>query len=93
MSHSDLTDDQIATALAVEATATGAAAVLSAWHDCTITAMDVLQRVEASPRLQRVAAFCAEAQGSSSRRLTEERIRAMAGPGRWWERRARRARR
>jgi hypothetical protein len=86
---SDLTDEQIVAAIAVEATVVGAAAVLSGWTERAVTADDVLRRVLASARLQRVVAFSAEAQGRSSRWLTEERIRAMTGRRRWREQRAR----
>jgi hypothetical protein len=85
----DITDEQIVAALAVDATAAGAAALLSGWHKRTVTADEVVRRVIASERLRRVATFCAEAQGRSSRWLAEERFRAMAGPRRWRERRAR----
>jgi hypothetical protein len=85
----DLTDEQIVAALAVEATAAGAAALLTTWNQRVVTSEDVLRRVSASPRLQLVAAFCAQAQGRSSGGLAEERIMAMAGPHRWRDRRAR----
>jgi hypothetical protein len=85
----DLTDEQVLAALAVVATTSGAAALLSAWHERTITPEDVLKRVAASERLQRIAAFCGKAQDRSAGGLTEERIRALAGPRRWRERRAR----
>jgi len=82
-----ITEEQIVAALVVEATAAGAAALLSGWQERSITADDVLRRVTASPRLQRGAALCAEAQGRSTRWLTEDRIRAMAAPRRWRDRR------
>jgi hypothetical protein len=83
-----LTEEQIVAALAVEATVAGAAAVLTGWHERTVTADDVLKRIMASERLQRVVACCAEAQGRSSRWLTEERLR-MAGRLQWRDRRSR----
>jgi hypothetical protein len=86
---SDIAEEQIVAALAVASTAAGAAAVLTGWHERTITANEVMVRVMASERLQRLAMFCAEAQGRSSRWLIEERIRAMAWPRRWRERRSR----
>ena len=42
---SELSDEQIIAALAVEATASGAAALLSNWHERTVTAEDVLRHV------------------------------------------------
>jgi hypothetical protein len=88
---SDLTDEQIVAALAVEATASGTAALLSRWQERSITADDVLRRVTASPRLQRVAAFCAEAQGRAPMVNAVELIRARGRPVLRWgrERRAR----
>jgi hypothetical protein len=86
---SDVTDEQIAAALAVQATAAGAAALLSSWTERTVTAADVIQRINASQRLQRIAAFCAKAQGRNAMSSTEERVRAMTGPRRWRDRRAR----
>jgi hypothetical protein len=85
----DLTEEQIVAALAVEATAAGAAALLTTWNERVVTSEDVLRRIGASPRLQLVAAFCAQAQGRSSSGLADERIRAMAGPRRWRDQRAR----
>jgi hypothetical protein len=85
----DISEEQIVAALAVEATVAGAAAVLTGWTERTVTADDVLERVMASERLQRVVAFCAEAQGRSSRWLTEERIRAMAAARQRRDRRSR----
>ena len=77
---SELSDEQIIAALAVEATASGAAALLSNWHERTVTAEDVLRHVTASPRLQRIAAFCAEAQDRDPVLDAEELIRARARP-------------
>jgi hypothetical protein len=85
----DLTDEHVIAALAVRATASGAAAYLSSWNERVVTAEDVLRRINVSPRLQRVAAFCALAQGRTAGTLAEERIRALAGPRRWRDRRAR----
>jgi hypothetical protein len=84
-----LTDEQIVAALAVEATEAGPAALLSFWNERSVTTKDVLGRVMASPRLQRVAAFCAQAQGRAPVGGAEDRIRAMAGLRRPRERRAR----
>ena len=84
----DLTDDQIVAALAVEATAAGAAAILSHWNERRVTAVEVLQRVSASPRLQRIAAFCADAQGRAPVVDAEDRIRSMGGMRRWRDRRS-----
>ena len=64
---------------------------LSNWHERTVTAEDVLRHVTASPRLQRIAAFCAEAQDRDPVLDAEELIRARARPVLRWgrERRAR----
>jgi hypothetical protein len=86
----ELSEDQVATALAVDATAAGTAALLSGWNERSVSAQHVLQRVAASPRLQRVAAFCAQAQGRTTGTLAEERIRALtSGLRRVREQRAR----
>jgi hypothetical protein len=85
----DLADEQIVAALAVEASASGAAILLSEWNERVVTAEDVLRRIAASERLQIVASFCARAQGRSAGGFAEERIKAMAGPPRWRDRRAR----
>jgi hypothetical protein len=85
----ELTDDLVVAALAVNASAPGAAALLSSWTERLVTADDVNRRIAASPRLQLVTEFCAQAQGRGVGSLTEDRIRAMAGPRRWQERRAR----
>ena len=84
-----LSEDQVLAALAIVATPVGAAALLSEWNECVVTADEVSQVIAASPRLQRIAAACAQVQGGSSSGLTEERIRSMAGPLRWRDRRAR----
>jgi hypothetical protein len=91
MNHpaSELTEEQIVAALAVNATAAGAAALLSSWTERTITAEDVLRHVMASPRLQRIAAFCGQAQGRTVGTLAEERLRALAKPRLWRDRRCR----
>jgi hypothetical protein len=89
MERLPLTDQQIASALSVQATAAGAAELLSRWLERTVSAAEVIQAITASPRLGRVAAFCAESQGRAPVVNAEERIRAMAGPRRWRDRRAR----
>jgi hypothetical protein len=83
-----ISDEQIIAALVVQPTAAGAAAFLSRWHDRTVSAEWVLARVAASERLQRAAKFSAEAHGRSGV-MDLDRIRAMARPRRWRERRAR----
>jgi hypothetical protein len=85
----DLTEEQLVAALAVEATAVGAATLLSTWNDRVVTAEAVLRHVMGSPRLQRVASFCAQAQGRTTGTLAEERIRALARPRVWRDRRCR----
>jgi hypothetical protein len=85
----DLTDAQILAALAVAPTAAGAAAVLSNWTERKVTAGDMLSRIAASPRLQRTAAYYGDAQTRGGTSSPEDRIRALAGPRRWRERRSR----
>jgi hypothetical protein len=86
---SDLSEEQILAALAIVATPVGAAALLSEWRECVVTAEEVAQVIAGSVRLQRIAAACAKAQSGTSNVLTEERLRAMAGPQRWRDRRCR----
>jgi hypothetical protein len=83
-----ISDEQILAALVVEPTAAGAAAFLSRWHDRTVSTEWVMARVAASERLQRAAKFSAEAHGRGGV-MDLDRIRAMAGPLRWRDRRCR----
>jgi hypothetical protein len=89
MGRPPLTEQQAAAALSVQATAAGAAELLSQWLEHTVTPAEVIQAIMASPRLGRVAAFCAEAQGRAPVVDAVERIRALAGPRRWRDWRAR----
>jgi hypothetical protein len=89
MERPPLTEQQIASALSVQATAAGAAELLTRWLEHTVTPAEVTQAILASPRLGRIAAFCAEAQGRAPVVNAEERVRAMTGPLRWRDRRAR----
>jgi hypothetical protein len=88
MDRPPLAEQQVASALSVQATAAGAAELLTRWLEYTVTPAEVTQAILASPRLQRIAAFCAEAQGRVPVVNAEERIRA-AGPLPWRNRRAR----
>jgi hypothetical protein len=85
----NLTEQDVLTAIAVVAGAAGAAALLSRWHERTVTAAEVVYHITASPRLQRVAAFCAEAQGRAPVVDAGDLIRARAGSRRWRDRRCR----
>jgi hypothetical protein len=66
MGRPPLIEQQIASALSVQATAAGAAELLTRWLERTVTSAEVTQAILASPRLQRIAAFCAEARGLAS---------------------------
>jgi len=91
MGRPPLIEQQIASALSVQATAAGAAELLTRLLERTVTSAEVTQAILASPRLQRIAAFCAEARGRApmvdAERLFRARARAVLRWGR--ERRAR----
>jgi hypothetical protein len=86
---SDLTESQVLAALAIVATPVGAAALLSEWLERTVTADEVSQCIAGSERLQRITAFCRKMQEPTRTTTFEDRIRAMAGTGRWRDRRCR----
>ena len=85
----DLTEEQVLAAVSIVATPIGAAALLSEWLERTVTADEVSQCIARSERLRRITAFCRSVQTPTSTADTEERLRAMAGPRRWRDRRAR----
>jgi len=85
----DLTEEQVLHAIAVVATPIGAAALLSEWLERTVTVDEVSQCIARSERLRRITAFCRSVQTPISTADTENRIRSMAGPLRWRDRRAR----
>ncbi|MGH8430110.1 MAG: hypothetical protein ACREUF_06875 [Solimonas sp.] len=87
--QSQLSEDQVLNAIAVVATPVGAAALLSEWLERTVTAAEVSQCIARSERLRRVTAFCRSVQTPDGPTDAEARIRAMAGPLRWRDRRAR----
>jgi hypothetical protein len=84
-----LTEGHVLAAVSIVATPTGAAALLSEWLERVVTADEVAQVIAGSERLQRITAFCRSMQEPTRTTTFEDRIRAMAGPRRWRDRRCR----
>jgi hypothetical protein len=86
---SQLSEEQVLAAIAVVATPVGAAQLLTEWLERPVSAAEVSQIIAGSERLRRITAFCRSVQTPDGPTDVEARIRAMAGPRRWRDRRAR----
>jgi hypothetical protein len=66
MDRPPLDEEQCLAALAIVATPTGAAKLLTEWLERVVTADEVAKAIAGSERLRRISAFCSSVQNPTS---------------------------